>query len=99
MTLSTCCVTPKCLYIPKEESFSDLRYVSFNQCANSLKETMYRNPRGKNGDTYCTQLQEEVKRCPQEVKVVRNSSHFECLNSSLTEAIMRSYSDNNSVYR
>ncbi|XP_014277110.1 uncharacterized protein [Halyomorpha halys] len=62
----------------------------------ATRRSAYRNPKLTNWDTYCTQLEEEVKSC---LETIRNTWHLECLNTSLTDAIIRSYTDNNRVCR
>nr|XP_024219721.1 uncharacterized protein LOC112211742 [Halyomorpha halys] len=83
-------------HVSDEESCSDHRYIRYDLRTCDMTQSVYRNPKLTNWDTYCTQLEEEVKSCP---GTIRNTWQLECLNTSLTDAIIRSYTDNNRICR
>nr|XP_024218516.1 uncharacterized protein LOC112211299 [Halyomorpha halys] len=79
-----------------EESCSDHWYIRYDLTTWDMTKSVYRNPKLTNWDTYCTQLQEEVKSCP---GTIRNTWQLESLDTSLTDAIIRPYTDNNRICR
>ncbi|XP_014280334.1 uncharacterized protein [Halyomorpha halys] len=83
-------------HVSDEVSCSDNRYIRYDLTICDMTETVYRNPKMTNWATYCTQLEEVVKSCP---GTIRNTWQLECLNTSLTDAIIGSYTDNNRICR
>nr|XP_014292949.1 uncharacterized protein LOC106691631 [Halyomorpha halys] len=81
-------------HVSDEESCSDHRYIRYDLTICDMTELVSRNPKLTNWDTYCTQLEEEVKSCP---GTIRNTWQLECLNTSLT--VIKSHSDNNRICR